>query len=150
MDDPGIRREQCIADEQLQAWKDAQLDRLWSVYADEVPWRDARPGTEASSEEETMSKRTVYRYTIPVDDQSHVIRLTGDPLHVANGATLDEVEFWAEHDDEALEYPAAFQVVGTGQPLPEGAVYAGSAPRTREGLVWHLYRLPLSSQHGEQ
>lgn len=93
-----------------------------------------------------MSKRKVYRYTIPVDDRPHVVHLTGDPLHVANGVTLDEVEFWAEHDGEALEYPAAFQVVGTGQPLPDGAVYAGTCPRTREGLVWHLYRLPVASR----
>jgi hypothetical protein len=88
-----------------------------------------------------VSKRQVFRYKVPVDDQPHVIRLTNDPLHVANGATPDEVEFWAEHDTGAPEYPAVFQVVGTGQPLPEGARYVGTAPRTREGLVWHLYRL---------
>ncbi len=91
-----------------------------------------------------MGKRKVYRYTIPVDDQPHVVHLTNDPLHVAVGATVDEVEFWAEHDDGALEYPAAFQVVGTGQLLPEGARYAGTCPRVR-GLVWHLYRLPLTT-----
>ena len=88
-----------------------------------------------------MSKRQVFRYTVQVDDQPHVIHLTHDPLHVDNGATLDEVDFWAEHDDGG-EYPAVFQVVGTGQPLPDG-VYVGTCPRTREGLVWHLYRLPV-------
>ena len=92
-----------------------------------------------------MSKRQVFRYTVPVDDRPHVIHLTSDPLHVANGVTLDEVEFWAEHDMDAPEYPAAFQVAGTGQPLPDGALYVGTAPRTREGLVWHLYRLPLGT-----
>ena len=92
-----------------------------------------------------MSRRQIFRYTVPVDDQPHVIHLTGDPLHVANGVTLDEVEFWAEHDMDAPEYPAAFQVVGTGHPLPDGALYVGTAPRTREGLVWHLYRLPVTS-----
>jgi hypothetical protein len=90
-----------------------------------------------------VSKRQIFRYTVPVDDQAHVIHLTSDPLHVANGGTLDEVEFWAEHDMDALEYPAVFQVVGTGQPLPDGARYVGTCPRTREGIVWHLYRLPV-------
>ena len=90
-----------------------------------------------------MSKRQVFRYTVPVDGQPHVIHLTSDPLHVANGVTLDEVEFWAEHDMGAPEYPAAFQVVGTGHPLPDGALYVGTAPRTREGLVWHLFRVPM-------
>jgi hypothetical protein len=89
-----------------------------------------------------VSTRQVFRYTVPVDDRPHVIDLTNDPLHVANGVTLDEVEFWAEHDTDAEEYPAVFQVVGTGQPLPDG-VYVGTCPRTREGLVWHLYRLPV-------
>lgn len=89
-----------------------------------------------------MSKRQVFRYTVPVDDQPHTFDLTNDPLHVANGAMLDEVEFWAEHDMDAPEYPAVFQVVGTGQPLPDGAVHVGTCPRIH-GLVWHLYRLPL-------
>ena len=80
-----------------------------------------------------MSKRQVFRYTVPVDDQPHVIHLT-------NGATLDEVEFWAEHVMDAPEYPATFQVVGTGHPVPDGALYVGTCPRVH-GLVWHLYRL---------
>ena len=95
-----------------------------------------------------MSKRQVFRYTVKVDDQPHTFDLTSDPLHVANGATLDEVEFWAEHDPDAPEYPAAFQVVGTGHPLPDGAVYVGTCPRTREGIAWHLYRLPLACERG--
>jgi hypothetical protein len=90
-----------------------------------------------------MSKRQVFRYVVPVDDRPHVIHLTNDPLHVANGMTLDEVEFWAERDMDAPEYPAAFQVVGTGHPVPDGARYVGTCPRTREGYVWHLYRLPM-------
>lgn len=90
-----------------------------------------------------MSKRQVFRYVVPVDDRPHVIHLTNDPLHVANGVTLDEVDFWAEHDTGGLEYPAAFQVVGTGQPLPDGARYVGTCPRTREGVVWHLFRIPM-------
>jgi hypothetical protein len=93
-----------------------------------------------------VSKRQVFRYTVPIDDQPHVIHLTNDPLHVASGMIRsDELEFWAEHDTGALEYPAVFQVVGTGQPLPDGARYVGTAPRTREGLVWHLYRVRLTA-----
>lgn len=92
-----------------------------------------------------MSKRQVFRYTVPIDEQPHVIQLTGDPLHVANGTLIDEVEFWAEHDMDAPEYPAVFQVVGTGDPVPDGAVHAGTTPRDAVGGVWHLYRLPLDA-----
>ena len=94
-----------------------------------------------------MTKRQMFRYTVQVDDQPHVIRLTNDPVAVAVGATVDEVEFWAEHDMDALEYPAAFIVVGTGHPIPDGARYVGTCPRVH-GLVWHLYRLPLAGEEG--
>jgi hypothetical protein len=54
MHDPDIWREQQISAEQEEAWVRDQLDRLWSVWADEVPWADASPQeTEDSSEEGT-------------------------------------------------------------------------------------------------
>lgn len=85
--------------------------------------------------------RRIYRYTVPADDRPHDISLTSSPVHVANGATLDEVEFWAEHADGAPEVTRSFQVFGTGHLLPGNARYIGTCPRTREGLVWHLYEL---------
>jgi hypothetical protein len=89
--------------------------------------------------------KTIYRYTVPVDDQVHEIRLTGRPVYVANGATSAEVEFWAEHDDDLPEHAVKFRVTGTGYPVPEDWTYAGTAPRTREGLVWHLYSWPAKA-----
>ena len=83
----------------------------------------------------------MFRYAVPVDDQVHAIELTGRPAYVANGRALDEVEFWAEHDDQRLAAEWRFRVFGTGYQLPEKAVYIGTAPRTREGLVRHLYAL---------
>ena len=92
------------------------------------------PMTAARERTAAMSKNARFSGTpSPFDDRPHVIDLTSDPLHVANGTTLDEVDFWSEHDMDAPEYPAAFQVVGTGQPLPDGALYVGTAPRTRRG-----------------
>lgn len=45
-------------------------------------------------------------------------------------------------DDAKPETLRTFVIVGTGHQLPDAAVYVGTAPRTREGLVWHLYELP--------
>ncbi|OLT13036.1 hypothetical protein BJF79_03815 [Actinomadura sp. CNU-125] len=92
-----------------------------------------------------MTER-IYRYVVPVDDAPHTIHLTlahagYGPLHVA--ATNDEVEFWAVHSDEYPDQPYTFQVVGTGHPLPPGAQWRGTAPRTPDGLVWHLVELPV-------
>ena len=50
MDDRDIQREGLIADEAWEAWKDAELERLWSVHADDIPWTDA---TSSNEEEET-------------------------------------------------------------------------------------------------
>lgn len=84
--------------------------------------------------------RRMLRYTVPVDDQPYVFDLTGDPVHVANGAALNEVDFWAEGTRGAPRVPRRFQVFGTGQPLPPGASWTGTCPRV-SGLVWHLYEL---------
>jgi hypothetical protein len=85
--------------------------------------------------------RTIFRYVIPVDDEWHSVKMTGLPVHIANGRTPDEVEFWAAHDDSQPSTESRFRVFGTGHPLPDRAVYVGTAPRTQEGLVWHLYLL---------
>jgi hypothetical protein len=87
--------------------------------------------------------RAMFRYQVPVDDQPHLFTLTGDPVAVAplwadaGSDPLMAVEFWAEHDDDAGASDRAFQVFGTGQPLPSGARWAGTCPRIA-GLVWHL------------
>jgi hypothetical protein len=88
-----------------------------------------------------MTDRTMYRYVVPVDDQPHEFTLTGDPVAVAATAASDAVEFWAEHDDRDGRCDRAFQVFGTGHPIPDGAVWVGTCPRTDLGLVWHLYEL---------
>lgn len=85
----------------------------------------------------------IYRYEVPVDDQPHTFKLTkGDLGRVRYVAgNLFTVEFWAEHWDGVPEGEVTFRVFGTGMEIPAEAQYAGTAPRTREGLVWHLYEM---------
>lgn len=81
---------------------------------------------------------TIYRYEVPVDDQWHELRLSGDLLHIA-ARKADTVELWA-FSDGSPGATRAFRVFGTGQPLPDDATigYQGTtlAP---SGLVWHLF-----------
>jgi hypothetical protein len=84
--------------------------------------------------------RRMFRYTVPVDDQRHEFPLTGDPVAVAAHG-LDQVDFWAEHDDADGRTDRAFQVFGTGQPLPSGARWLGTCLRTAAGHIWHLYEV---------
>lgn len=84
--------------------------------------------------------RRMLRYEVGIDGRvSH--ELTGDPVHVGALACGAGVEFWAEHDEGQPVRRRTFQVVGTGHPVPPGAQWAGTAPRTPEGLVWHLYEI---------
>lgn len=85
--------------------------------------------------------RKMFRYTVPIDDQPHEFKLSGDPVAVANGSMVDEVEFWAEFSDDAPGFTRQFRVFGTGQALPDSARYTGTCPRTHMGLVWHLYEV---------
>jgi hypothetical protein len=89
----------------------------------------------------------MFRYTVPVNGQPWMLGLTGDPVHVAFGATLDEVDFWAEHADGVPGRARWFQVFGTGHPLPPGARYAGTTLRDR-GIVWHLYEIVTEVSDG--
>jgi hypothetical protein len=83
--------------------------------------------------------RAMFRYVVPVDDERHAFSLTGDPVAFASAGN-DKVEFWAEHDDSHNGMPSrAFQIFGTGQPLPDSVHWIGTCPRTPDGLVWHLY-----------
>jgi hypothetical protein len=94
--------------------------------------------------------RRVFRYQVPVDDRPHDLTLTSGPLHVAAAWPPEgpAVELWAEHDSGVPARGRRFLVVGTGQPLPAGARWAGTCERTRGGLVWHLYELPDDDPDG--
>jgi hypothetical protein len=91
------------------------------------------------------------RYQIAVTDEPQDFLIGGDPVHVA-ASRHNVVEFWAEGDlDPVLGCIGegwrrrTLQVFGTGHPLPHQAIWVGTADRTREGLVWHLYELLTAS-----
>jgi hypothetical protein len=99
------------------------------------------------SAEATDGTRQMFRYTVPVDDKPWTFDLTGDPVAVANGYTLDEVDFWAEYAEGAPKKARRFQVFGTGHPLPPGARHVGTCLRA-SGLIWHLYELVSDEEAG--
>lgn len=84
--------------------------------------------------------KSVRRYEVDLDEETP-IRLTGLPLAVGNAVSGPGLESWAEHDSTKKEATHTFVIVGTGRSIPEGARYIGTAPRTHDGFVWHLYEL---------
>lgn len=85
--------------------------------------------------------RKIFRYEVPVDGEAHTFDLDGNPLHVeARGD--DVVEFWAHrYDDRKSGITRAFQVFGTGHPVPDDARWFGTTARTPSGLVWHIFEV---------
>jgi hypothetical protein len=81
------------------------------------------------------------RYEVGLDGPVQ-IGLTGDPVAFGALGYGEGIEFWAEHNDAKMPVVRTFVIVGTGRRIPDGASYVGTAPRTYEGLVWHLYQLP--------
>jgi hypothetical protein len=84
--------------------------------------------------------RAVYRYEVGLDGPVE-IGLAGNPVAFGALGYSAGIEFWAEHDDALPEVARTFVIVGTGHLVPEGASYVGTAPRTRDGIVWHLFEL---------
>ena len=95
----------------------------------------------------TEIERRVFRYVVPADDKPHVFPLSHSPVAVAATGPFSpepwSVEFWAEHTEGEPGIARAFRVFGTGHALPEDAKWVGTCPRTPDGLVWHLYEIPL-------
>lgn len=98
--------------------------------------------------------RTIYRYTVPVDDQVHELVApfdgTGLPsdaagrsciVHIACRAIPNEVEVWVQVDTDLPDSPVRLIVTGTGHPAPDEGVHLGTALAPL-GLVWHLWRIP--------
>ena len=81
--------------------------------------------------------KTIWKYTIPVDDYSEVVGKRGAvPLHVyPQGERL--IDVWMAVDTDRTEVAYSFFVVGTGHPLPEKAEYIGTVHAGR--FVWHVF-----------
>lgn len=84
--------------------------------------------------------KTIYKYTVPVDDRQHSINLTNNPVAAAMTDDASEVEFWAERTNAPMR-TRVFQVFGTGHAIPEEAVWVATCARGYLGLVWHLYEI---------
>lgn len=84
----------------------------------------------------------IYKYTIPVDDGSHEIKLSrgSEVLFVAhNRKDMHVVDFWATHYPERENVPRRFRVVGTGQPFSASFIHRGTAVSLATSpFVWHL------------
>ncbi|MBD9721966.1 hypothetical protein PV755_09505 [Streptomyces caniscabiei] len=77
----------------------------------------------------------VYRFEVPVDDRWHEIPACSTPLHV-DCRDPRIVEFWAWRRDDLPAWH--LRVYGTGQPIPDGTKYRGTALAPGGHLVWHL------------
>lgn len=85
-----------------------------------------------------MTARIV-REQIPVDGNDHIIELTG-PLLKAAARRRDVIELWRWDDDSSTAHHQTLTVraVLSGQPVPDGYAYAGTAIVPGLDVVYHL------------
>jgi len=101
-------------------------------------------------EKMTDIDRRMFRYRFSADDKTHGFLLSGRPVAAAVVSPVPgkfEIEFWAERNDCS---PTRWDLraFGTGHPLPSDAEWVATCPRTPEGLVLHLYRVPMPKEDG--
>lgn len=92
--------------------------------------------------------RCILRYRIHLTSQPQILRAMPGPVVDVDAATIGVdhpaatyvLDLWIDGDGEDVTSQRTFQVVGTGQPIPERARYCGSASRAG-GFKWHLYEL---------
>ncbi len=85
----------------------------------------------------------VYRYTVPIDDCWHPLRLSGPIVHVGRPpgtGPVDEytVELGAAHTSDADVQVRELRVYGTGHPIEADTLHVGTAFGAGGALVWHL------------
>lgn len=88
----------------------------------------------------TDPNRRIHKYPLTLADHQTVYIPTDAPcaavLHVAFQENV--LCLWAEVDLELSTMPVEVFVVGTGNPMPDGAhMYLGTVQAN--GLVWHVY-----------
>lgn len=88
-----------------------------------------------------MSRR-VFREELDQNPYVQPLKIPRESQILRVEATRDTVEFWFEIDDEWEFAERYFVIVGTGHEIPEGAIYRGTAARTPDGFVWHIYETP--------
>ncbi|MGI4744943.1 MAG: DUF7352 domain-containing protein [Janthinobacterium lividum] len=97
-----------------------------------------------------VSGRAIHKHVVKVADEIRIYVPHGAPLllvaHQPDRMRADEIGFWfevpADLAPDACLSPQVFYVVGTGNPVPDGAVSLMSL--IAGPFVWHLYR-PIAS-----
>lgn len=77
----------------------------------------------------------IYKYMIPMDDQSHLVpgRVVHAAMNERNGMWV-----WSLIEDTHHTVEQRYQIYGTGHPLPKHALHVATCQDPP--FVWHLIR----------
>jgi hypothetical protein len=84
--------------------------------------------------------RKIIRLEVPVEDKNFNFNLSGEVLFV-DSTKMEVVEMWVESFSDRTTRQRKFRVFGTGQIIPDDAIYVGTTTRAPEGQVWHLFEV---------
>lgn len=83
--------------------------------------------------------KTVFKYPLSNASDITELGLTGPVLHFAE--QHGRLVLWAEHDPKVEPVLRKFQIVGTGNPIPDNALFLGSTLTSGGFFVFHLYEV---------
>lgn len=90
---------------------------------------------------------SIHRFEIPMDDQHHTVKLSGNPINVEVNEDRTTMIVWAatapsdpERDRTFKVYPFHTSLLGKQERLPGDAVLRGDI-RWADGWRWSLYEL---------
>ncbi|MGU3409137.1 hypothetical protein ACLBWP_03435 [Microbacterium sp. M1A1_1b] len=89
--------------------------------------------------------RTVWKYTIPVQDDPVTVELPvgAEIVDIATSGQPDTINLWAVVEPAARLERRVFIVRGTGQPVPAGVAHRGTVhwPVIPAPLVFHVFEV---------
>ena len=85
-----------------------------------------------------MSNR-VLKWPVVADGDSYFV--SGTPVFVActDDKIYDVVHVWTLSSESVTDETRKLQIFATGQPVPDDAVYVGTALAAGGALVWHVF-----------
>lgn len=80
--------------------------------------------------------RTVHKFQLYVTETVQTLKIPVGSI-IRHVGRQDFICLWVEVDSDAAQVERSFRVFGTGQQIPDGFVYVGTAHD--DPFVWHVY-----------
>lgn len=90
--------------------------------------------------------KTIWKYTLTKEVTTITIPDGAQLLHV--GEQFNQGQLWFIVDTDQPLFERTFEIVGTGQELPQNSMYCGTYQTLGGSYVWHVFEIkPVPEGH---